>query len=179
LLYCYEERKAALDAAVDLFARAQAPPSAETVLAYATAFLGWITGAQLRLIVDPITYDQGDPARSQPTRYNGGIVQLTDTQQVLLSVEPLDSKGEPTSDTLTWSSSDTTVISLVPSADTLSCLCVAGVPSAAGSAVTVTVGDGVLSASESFNVIAGTAASLVITAGTPEAQPPAAPPAGP
>jgi hypothetical protein len=100
-------------------------------------------------------------------------VQLTDTQQVPLSVEPEDSKGFDTSDTLTWSSSDTTVISLQPSADTLSCLCVAGNP---GTGIVVTVTDGTISASDNFDVVAGTAASLVITEGVPEEQ---TPPAGP
>ena len=176
-MYSLPEREAALTAAVDLFADDLDTPPAETVLAYAAAFLAFISGARLRLTVDPLTYTQDDAALFQPTRYVGDNVQLSDTQQVLLSVEPLDSKGEPTSDTLTWTSSDTTVISLVPSADTLSCECVAGVPSAAGSAVTVTVGDGVLSASDSFIVVAGTAASLVISEGTPEDQPPATPPA--
>ena len=174
-MYSFEEREAALDAAVDLFANDPTTWPAQTILAYATAFLAFLSGARLRLTVDATTYFQGDPALPQPTRFAGDNVQLTDTQQVLLTVEPLDSKGEPTTDTLTWSTSDGTVISLVPSADTLSCECVAGVPSAAGSAVTVTVTDGVLSASEPFIVVAGTAASLVITPGTPEDQPPAPP----
>jgi hypothetical protein len=176
-VYCLQERQAALDAAVSLFASEPNTPLAEAVLDCATVFLAFLNGGLLRLTVDARTYSQGDPALSQPTRYAGDTVQLTDTQQVLLTVEPLDSKGEPTSDTLTWSSSDATVISLVPSADTLSCECIAGVPSAAGSAVTVTVSDGVLSASEPFTVVAGTAASLVITPGAPVDQPPAAPPA--
>ena len=95
-------------------------------------------------------------------------MQLTDTQQVTLTVEPEDSKGFATSDTLSWSSSDTTVVSLQPSADTLSCLCVAGNP---GTGIVVTVTDGTLSASDNFDVVASAAASLVITEGTPEPQP--------
>jgi hypothetical protein len=176
-MYCLQERQAALDAAVGLFSNDPNTPMPETVLAYAAAFLAFLACGRLRLTVNALTYFQGDSALSQPTRFAGDNVQLTDTQQVSLAVEPLDSKGEPTSDTLTWSTSDATVISLVPSADTLSCMCVAGVPSAAGSAVTVTATDGVLSASDSFIVVAGTAASLVITEGTPVDQPPAAPPA--
>ena len=105
-MYDFCEREAALDAAVALFERSPSPPSAETVLAYAGVFLGWVSGARLRLTVDPITYTQGNPAQSQATRYNGGKVQLTDTQQVSLAVEPEDSKGIATSDTLTWTTSD-------------------------------------------------------------------------
>jgi len=173
-LYSFRERKAALDAAVAVSAQPGETATPAAVLAAATAFLGWLTGARLRVAVDPVTYTQGNPTRSQATLFLGGAVQLTDTQQVTLAVEPEDSKGEATSDTLTWSTADTTVISLQPSADTLSCLCVAGVP---GTGIVVTVTDGTISASESFDVVAGTAASLVITPGTPEEQPPPAPPA--
>lgn len=173
-MYDFCEREAALDAAVALFERSPSPPPAETVLDYARLFLGWVSGARLRLTVDPITYTQGNPALSQATRFSGGNVQLTDTQQVSLAVEPEDSKGIATSDSLTWSTADSTVVSLQPSADTLSCLCVAGNP---GLGVVVTVTDGTISATESFDVVAGAAASLVITPGTPVEQPPPAPPA--
>ncbi len=174
-LYSLQERETALAAAVDVLAEALETPSPETVLAYASAFLAFISGARLRLSVDPLTYEQGT-ALHQPTRYVGDTVQLTDTQQVTLTVEPEDSKGDPTSDTLTWSSSDTTgtILTLTPSADTLSCLVVAGVP---GLGTVVTATDGTLSATESIDVLAGAVTSLVITAGTPEEQPPAAPPA--
>ena len=172
ILYSFAERRAALDAAVILFSR-QRDPGPPAVLAAANDFLAWITSARLRLRARALTFEQGDPSISQPTRYTaGGKVQLTDTQQVTLTVEPEDSKQQPTSDTLTWTSADSTVVSLVPSADTLSCLCVAGNP---GAGVVVTVTDGTLSASESFDVVAGAAAALVITAGTPEAQPAPAP----
>ena len=171
-MYTFRERKAALDAAVALLTHsAEATP--ELVVTCATDFLGWLSGARLRLTADPITYSQGDPAQHQATRYIGDTVQLTDTQQVTLAVEPEDSKGDATSDTLTWSSADSTVVSLQPSADTLSALVVAGNP---GLGVVVTVTDGTVSASESFDVVAGAAASLVITPGTPEAQPAPAPP---
>ena len=148
------------------------PPPAADVTAYATAFLGWISGARLRITADPITYEQGNPSLAQATRYAGGKVQLTDTQQVLLTVQPEDSKGYPTSDTLTWSSADDTVVSLQPSADTLSCLVVAGVP---GLGVVVTVTDGTISATDSFDVVPGGVATLQISEGTPEEQPPATP----
>ena len=47
-MYRYSERKAALDAAVTLLAHQPLPPSAAEVTAYATVFLGWITGAASR-----------------------------------------------------------------------------------------------------------------------------------
>lgn len=172
-MYTCEERQAALDAAMTLYSGAAPPPSPETIVAAAVTFLAFLSGAVLRLAVDPFTYEQGDPARNQPTRFTpGGNVQLTDTQQVTATIDPKDTKGFDTSDSLTWSTADPTVVSLVPSADSLSCLCVAGVP---GVGVVVTVTDGVLSASESFDVVAGAAASLAMTLGTPEDQPPAPP----
>jgi hypothetical protein len=170
-VYSFRDREAALDAAVTLLAHQPLPPTPSEVTAYATVFLGWITGARLRITPDPITYEQGNPSLSQATRFAGGIVQLTDTQQVTLTVQPLDSKGFPTSDTLTWSTADSTVVSLQPSADSLSCLVVAGNP---GLGVVVTVTDGTISATDSFDVVAGGVATLQISEGTPEDQPPAA-----
>ena len=95
-------------------------------------------------------------------------MQLTDTQQVSLDVDPQDSKGFDVADTLTWTSSDDTVISLQPSADGKSCLCVAGVP---GAGVVVTVTDGTLSATDNFDVVPGNVATLNISEGTPVEQP--------
>jgi hypothetical protein len=134
-------------------------------------FLGWVSGARLRITPAPLTYEQGTPTVAQATIIAGGIVQLTDTQQVTLAVQPVDSKGFPTSDSLTWSTADGTVVSLQPSADSLSCLCVAGNP---GLGVVVTVTDGVISATESFDVVPGGVATLQISEGTPEEQPPPA-----
>lgn len=172
-MYPFPERAVALDAAVRLLENQSTLPSAAFVLAYANTFLGFVSGAHLKVTADPLTYQQGNPAISQATRFKGGVVQLTDTQQVTLTVEAEDSKGFPTSDSLTWTSSDTTVVSLQPSADTMSCLCVAGNP---GLGCVVTVTDGTISATDSVDVVPGGAATLVISEGTPEEQPP---PAGP
>lgn len=169
-MYPFPERAAALDAAVRLFEFQAAPPAPGLVTSYATQFLAWLSGARLRLAADPLTYTQGNPAQHQATRYQGDTVQLTDTQQVTLTVQAEDSKGFPTSDNLTWSTADDTVVSLQPSADTMSCLCVAGDP---GLGVVVTVTDGTISATESFDVVAGGVATLQISEGTPEEQPPA------
>ena len=137
--------------------------------------------AVLVLTVDPTTFDQAAPeGPGTPTIMKGSsAVQLTDTQQVTLSVAEQDSKGEPvTGDTLAWTVDQSGVIAITPSADTQSCLCVAGAPGTA----TVTVTDNSvtppLTGTEAFTVVSGAATALVINAGTPEAQPaPAAPPA--
>ena len=107
-------------------------------------------------------------------------VTMTDAEAVTYVVEPEDSKGFPVSDSLTWSSDDNgAVVTLVPSADTQSCLIVAGVDGTA----TVTVTDNSvtppLTASDVITVVSSAATSLVISEGTPEDQPPPAPPAPP
>lgn len=173
-MYPFRERKAALSAAVALYAHAVPPVTPETVLAAYTTLLARLSGARLKVTPDPLTYQQGNPAHSRATTYAGGKVQLTDTQQVLISVEPDDSKGFAVSgDQLTYTSADPAVVALQPSADGLSCLCVAGVP---GSTV-VTISDGTITGTEAFDVTPGAVASFRITEGVPEEQPPAAPPA--
>lgn len=169
-MYPFPERAVALDAAVRLFERQEGTPPAGTVTGYANVLLGWLSGARLEITPEPLTYTQGNPAQAQATRLQGGAVQLTDTQQVTLTVAAEDSKGFATSDSLTWSTADPSVVSLQPSADTMSCLCVAGNP---GLGVVVTVTDGTISATESFDVVPGGVATLQISEGTPEEQPPA------
>lgn len=145
------------------------------VTTVATLYYQWLEGpAVLFLTVDPITFDQAAPdGPGTPTIRKGSIVQLNDLQQVTLSVAEVDSKGQPVADQLVWSVDNGDVISLVPSADTLSCLCVAGVD---GTAV-VTVADNSvnppLTASDTITVVSSAATSLVIGEGTPEDQPPA------
>ena|SRR6202035_3172253 len=100
----------------------------------------------------------------------GEPVQILDSQQVTLTVTAEDSKGQPVSDTLTWTVDDAAVVAITPSADGTSVLCVAGSEGTAN----VTVADDStppLTAVESFTVVAGAASSLVITAGDPVAQP--------
>jgi hypothetical protein len=149
------------------------------VTATANVFYRWLEGpAVMVLVTDSTTYQQAAPeGPGTPTVKKGTTVQLTDTQQVTLSVAEVDSKQQPVADTLAWSVDNTTVISIVPSADTQSCLCVAGTDGTA----TVTVSDNSvtppLTATETFTVVSSAATSLVINEGTPEDQPPAAPPA--
>lgn len=145
--------------------------TAADVTSLAASLYAWLAESRLTLRVNSITYRQGTPPVPQPTIFlPGGTVQLTDIQQVPLSVEPEDSKGQPTSDTLTWTVDNPDVLSLQPSDDTLSALAVAGNPGTA----TVTVTDGALSATDAFVVTASATTQLVITEGAPEDQPPAA-----
>ena len=150
------------------------------VTAVATIYYRWLEGpAVLFMTVDPTTFDQAAPeGPGQPTIRKGNIVQLTDLQQVVLSISEQDSKGQPVSDQLAWSVDNGDVISLVPSADTQSCLCVAGVDGTATVTVTDNSVSPPLTASDTITVVSSAATSLVISEGTPEDQPPA-PPAGP
>ena len=146
----------------------------------AQTFYRWLEGpAVLFMTVDPTTFDQAAPeGPGQPTIRKGQTVQLNDLQQVTLSVAEVDSKSQPVSDQLAWSVDNANVISLVPSADTQSCLCVAGVDGTATVTVTDNSVNPPLTASDSITVVSSAATSLVINEGTPENQPPA-PPAGP
>ena len=146
------------------------------VTAVATLYYQWLEGpAVLFLAIDPTTFDQAAPeGPGTPTVRKGTAVQLTDLQQVTLSVAEVDSKGQPVSDSLAWSVDNSSVISLVPSADTQSCLCVAGVDGTAVVTVTDNSVTPPLTASDTLTVVSSAATSLVISEGTPEDQPPAA-----
>lgn len=145
------------------------------VTSVATLYYRWLEGpAVMFLTVDPTTFDQAAPdGPGTPTIRKGTSVQLNDLQQVTLSVAEQDSKGQPVSDQLAWSVDNGSVIALTPSADTQSCLCVAGTDGTA----TVTVTDNSvtppLTATDTITVVSSAATSLVISEGTPEAQPPA------
>lgn len=145
------------------------------VTTVATIYYQWLEGpAVLFLTVDPTTFDQAAPdGPGMPTIRKGSIVQLNDLQQVPLSVAEVDSKGQPVADQLAWSVDNGDVISLVPSADTLSCLCVAGTDGTAVVTVTDNSVNPPLTASDTITVVSSAATSLVIAEGTPEDQPPA------
>jgi hypothetical protein len=146
------------------------------VTATACVFYRWLEGPAIMVLAfDTLTYQQASPdGPGTPVVKKGSTVQLTDTQQVTLSVAEQDSKGQPVADTLAWSVDNGSVISLVPSADSQSCLCVAGTDGTA----TVTVTDNSvtppLSATDVLTVVSSAATSLVVSEGTAEAQPPAA-----
>ncbi len=181
-----ENRVLALDwARKDVIQQGGVPPEQAAAVAAAattaaTIYYRWLEGpAILFLTVDPTTFDQAAPeGPGTPTIRKGSAVQLTDLQQVTLSVAEVDSKNQPVSDTLTWSVDQPGVIALTPSADTLSCLCVAGTDGTAVVTVTDNTVTPPLTASDTLTVVSSAATSLVITEGTAEDQPPAAPPAG-
>jgi len=150
------------------------------VTATANVFYRWLEGpAVMVLATDSLTYQQAAPeGPGTPTVKKGTTVQLTDIQQVTLSVAEQDSKGQPvTADQLAWSVDNPGVVALTPSADGYSCLCVAGTDGTA----TVTVADNSvtppLTATDVITVVSSAATGLVISEGTAEDQPPAAPPA--
>jgi hypothetical protein len=100
-------------------------------------------------------------------------MQITDTQEFPITVEPVDSKGDPTSDTLVWSIKTAAGATVSADATTLIGTVKAGGPET-GVTVTVTDPNG-LTGTLSFDVVAGAAKTLTLTPGTPVAQPPAAP----
>ena len=174
-----EARFASLALAVELHAATDLSlspfdenPSAERVLETAGKFTRWLTErpCRLRLRPAPFTFQQpGYPGPAVPTQIgdHGMSVTMTDSQEVTYTCEAEDSKGAQVSDTLTWSSDDNgAVVTLTPSADTLSCVFAAVAPGTAN----ITVTDGTLNGVDVITVDAGAVASLVLTPGTPVAE---------
>ena len=99
--------------------------------------------------------------------------QLRDSEQVTLSVEALDSEGNPAAATTTWASSDDTIVAVSDNGDGTA-LAVAS-PGAAGLG-TATITASVADASDGdihdgtfdVEVVAGDVVTVNITAGTPE-----------
>ena len=146
-------------------------PLPERVLATAGQFANWLLARphRLRLTVAPFTFPEGHPGPGVPTKHQGDgmSVTMSDSEAVTYVVSPEDSKGVAVADTLTWSSDDGgAVVTLTPSADTLSCVFAAVAPGTANISVT----DGTLSDTDVIVVTAGPVASLVLTAGTPVAE---------
>jgi hypothetical protein len=175
-----ENRVLALELAIKTVVPQGNAPAAQQgadVTTVAGIYYRWLEGpALLFLAVAPETFDQAAPeGPGTPTIMKGSAVQLTDIQQVTLSVAEVDSKNQPVSDTLTWSVDQPGVIAITPSSDTLSCLCVAGTDGTAVVTVTDSTVTPPLTASDTLTVVSSAATSLVITEGTAEDQPPAAP----
>ena len=151
--------------------------TAGKILADAAQFATWLESRPHHLTLRPgsETYQQpGFPGPAVPTKTgdNGMAVTMSDTQQVSYSVQAEDSKSQAVGDTLTWSSDDAgAVVTVTPSADTLSCVFAAVDPGTAN----ITVTDGTLSATDVITVDAGAVASLVLTPGTPTDEPAVAP----
>ena len=175
-----ENRVLALELAIDtIIADGAAIPAdqAAEVTTTAQLYYRFLEGPVfLVLTTDSITYEQAEPeGPGQTTVRNGVMVQLTDIQQVQLQVAEQDTKSQPvTTDALAWSVDDANVIAITVSADTQSCLCVAGTVGTATVTVTDNSVSPALTGTESFTVVSSAATSLVINAGTPEDQPPPA-----
>ena len=166
-----EARLVSLALAVELHA-SERQPDAGAVIETAGIFTRWLTERphRLRLRPAPFTFQQpGYPGPAVPTQIgdHGMSVTMTDSQEVTYTCEAEDSKGAQVSDTLTWSSDDNgAVVTLTPSADTLSCVFAAVAPGTAN----ITVTDGTLNGVDVITVDAGAVASLVLTPGTPVAE---------
>lgn len=168
-------RAAALEAAAALtWAPASPRQIAQHVLVVAELFDAWLAiqppVAQFTLIADvPV---------DRPTQEGTGVsLTFPDTQQVTLHVASIvDAEGETVIDTFTWAVDDGAVLTLTPSADSLSCDAVPG--TAAGAAtVTATASDGV-ARTFAIDVTTGPTADFQITADAPVDRAPATPAAG-
>ena len=95
-----ENRVLALQLAIQVVVPDGTPLPADKggdVTTVATIFYRWLEGpAVLFMTVDPTTFDQAAPeGPGTPTVRKGTAVQLTDLQQVTLSIAEVDSKGQP------------------------------------------------------------------------------------
>jgi hypothetical protein len=144
--------------------------AAGQVVAAAEKFFGFLNEAaptarlafSIVLITDQAT---GSPS---PHQYSGGIPTMLDTEQLVIAVQAEDSKGAPTSDSLTWSApGDVTGAVLTPSADTMSCTVAAGTP---GIVPVQAVDPNGVTGLSPVTVTAGAATQLVLTQGTPTPQ---------
>jgi hypothetical protein len=104
------------------------------------------------------------------------IMILTDSQKVTLRIDPRNKRGNPAplDGPAQWSSTDPSVINVQPSADGLSCVAIAGQAGTCQVEVVADadLGDGAreLRGTIAFEVHAGEAISLGVTAGAPEEQ---------
>ena len=109
------------------------------------------------------------------TNFEGDQMVLKDTEQVVLSVVPVDAKGNtaPVDGAPAWGSSDPAVATVTPAADGLSAT-VAAVGPLGKTQISVTadadLGEGIESivGTLEIEVVAGEAVSLSIKTGTPE-----------
>lgn len=141
------------------------------VVDLADRYARWVRQGGFALLLSPLTYPQG-PGPAVPTQVttegDRTVATMTDAQQILISVQPEDSKGNDTTDSaLTWSADDNgAVVTLQPAADGTSCLFVANEPGVAN----YQVSDGTISGGGTLTVTAGAATQLVVTEATPTDQ---------
>jgi hypothetical protein len=173
-----DNRVLALQLAVEAAAAPGGPRAqAADITAAATVFYWWLEGpVLLTLTPGSVTYQQAVPdAPGTPTVMKGNIVQLTDLQQVVLTVAEQDSKGQPvTGDALAWTVDNPAVAAITPAAGGLSCLVAAKTDGIATITVTDPAAAPPLTATDVITVVSSAATGLVISEGTPTAQAPVA-----
>lgn len=128
----------------------------------------------LGLVIGPIR-DRPRPHNSQGETPMATTLQLTDIQEVVLSINPLDEEKAPAQldGPPTWASSDDTIITVTPATDGLSATATTVGP--IGTATVTVTGQGDLTGGGSdpvddtvtIQVMASKASALNITAGTP------------
>jgi len=174
----------ALAAAVHAHGRSRRPARGEcgdefderrdrAIITSAARFLAWLLGPQsIRLLVGPVT-DQSTGAAAAPTTEGNAAMQIQDHQQFDLTVQALDSEGQPTTaGTLTWTSDNEDAVPVNVSEDGATFHVVAGNPGSAVVRVEMTKDDGeVISATEAIDVVPGGAATIAISEGPVTDQP--------
>jgi hypothetical protein len=143
----------------------------EALLDTATTIFRWLTGpVSFTIRIGEVYKQDGSPTGRT---IGGSPMQLHDDEQVTLSVAVADAKGaaiadDPsrTDDDLQWTVADENVATLQVSSDTRACTVVAGQPGS--TVVTIKLGD--LEATEAIDVVAGDAALITISEGTPTKQ---------
>lgn len=120
----------------------------------------------------------------QTPKENVMTLQLTDIQQVQLSIEPLDTKGNPAqvNGVPSWVSSDPSILTVNPSADGMSAMVLA-VGKLGNAQVAVSANADMdpagapvpLTGTVDFTIVSSQATQLSISAGTPTDQPAPAP----
>lgn len=148
------------------------------VLHAAAQIYAWITQpgppVSLTLTAGPITDRRTGAAAHTNTGDNTMALELGDSQQVTITATPRDAEGQVAADTVSWAVDNTTAVqALRVSEDTLSVTLLGAVPAVG---VTLTATDGAGNAAPFvFDVVAGPATSLGLTAGPVTDQPAPAP----
>lgn len=173
-----EARFGALALAVDYYNAKAVPRHGQEqhdVLDIAEWFWDWLIEFPAALLINiGIPFEQGsdDPfpqfLRILERGNMAEAVTLTDSQQVTVAIQPVDKKGFPVTDQITWTSGDESIVGLQVSADGYSAVLVAGAP---GSTSVTPADPNGLSDVVAVTVTAGPASGLQATVGVPEEQP--------
>jgi len=129
----------------------------------------------LRIIAGPVPAGATFTVTMHRGQITMATLQLQDNQHCPLSIQAVDAAGNPVAlptGSVSWSSSNTSVASVVPSADGMSCdVAAAGALGAAQVGVSVVVdANTTLTGSLDVSVGAGAAATIQIVPGTPVAK---------